>query len=238
MIAGTLAQYTQSLDDPLEDYIRDNGGLPTVTITTTQSTTSDATPQTGTVAGRITDTHTDVYTGTDQDGDPYIETDRVESVDVIATDWYADVTDSGVVLAESIAANEELPFPFDVLAGITANQLERRQIDIEAVYDAWRDADASLDLWMAGNDERGSQMAYHGHAQDVDPTIGLGFKRAWNGTTIKGVAWAGGYIALYSARHAADGLAFVRDELLPYTESWDPEEHEEQTDFDEFGGGE
>jgi len=234
MIAGTLAVFDETADEPLEPFIR-AGGYPALTITTTQSTVDEATPQAGQVAGRIKDTHTQVYTG-DDDGEPWIDTERNDAIQAIATDWYADVTGSGVVLAESIAANEELPFPFDVFGGLIRSNIERKQLDIRQLYQDW-DGDGGLSkVWMAGNDERGASMAYHGSATDVEPTIGLGFKRAWNGTTIKGVVWQSGYLALYTARHAADGLQFVADEMLPYTESWDPEEHEDQTDFDEFGG--
>lgn len=232
MIAGTLARLDSPVDDPIESYIR-QGGYPAVTVTNTQTTVDEATPQTGNVAGRVEESVTNVYTGTD-DGDPYIDTERDETVTPIATEWAADVTGSGIILAESIAANEELPFPFDVFGGVTGSNVERKQIDIRRLFTDWEDD--ALDVWMAGNDEHGSEMAYHGKAQDVEPTIGIGFKKAWNGTTIKGVAWASGYVALYSARHAADGLQFVADEILPYTETWDPEEHEDQTDFDDFGG--
>lgn len=234
MIAGTLAVFDDPADEPLEPFIR-AAGYPALTVDTTQSTVDDATPQTGTVAGRIGETRTNVYTGTDSDGTPYVETDRDDTITAIATDWCADVTGSGVVLSESIAANEEVPFPFDVFGGLLESNIERKQIDVESLHRDW-DGDGGLSkVWMAGNDERGASMAYHGSAADVEPTIGLGFKRAWNGTTIKGVCWASGYVALYNARHAADGLQFVADEILPYTEAWDPETHEDQTDFDEFG---
>lgn len=236
MISGTLAAFDEPADEPLEPFIRASG-YPALTVDTTQSTVDEATPQTGSVAGRVTKTHTNVYTGDDDSGVPWIETDRDDVIQAIATDWYADVTSSGVVLAESIAANEELPFPFDVFGGLLESNIERKQIDIESLYSDWEDDGGLSKVWMAGNDERGASMAYHGSAEGVEPTIGLGFKRAWNGTTIKGVAWASGYIALYSARHAADGLQFVASEILPYAGSWDPGEHEDQTDFDEFGGG-
>lgn len=233
MIAGTLSMLGSPVEEPIQSTIY-GSGYPAIAVTNTQTTHDAATPQTGTVAGEIEENVTNVYTGTDQDDDPYIDTERTETITPIATDWYADVTGSGVILAESIAANEELPFPFDVFGGVLEANIERKQIDIESMFADWDDT--ALDVWMAGNDEHGSQMAYHGSAEGIDPTIGIGFKKTWNGTTIKGVAWASGYVALYSARHAADGLQFVADEIVPYTESWDPEEHEDQADFDDFGG--
>lgn len=234
MIAGTLA-VVETGDGPLEPYIRDNG-YPALTVHKTQTTVGDATPQSGAVAGRVESSATRVSTGQDS-GEPHIDVERTDSVETLATDWYADVTGSGIVLAESVAANEELPFPIDVIGGVLERSIERRQIDVQALHDRW-DGDGGLsDVWMAGTDHHGAAMAYHGQATIVDPTMGLGFKRSWNGTTIKGVVWEGGYVALYNARHPADGLQFVADEILPFTESWDPDEHEDQTDFEEFGGG-
>jgi len=236
VIAGTLAVLDEPTDEPLDGFIRDDG-YPALAVTNTQTTVDDATPQTGTVAGRIEDSVTQVHTGTDQNDVPYVETEREDAIQRIATDYYADVTGTGAVLAESIAANEQLPFPFDVIGAVAGTGIERRQIDVRTLFTDW-DGDGGLsDVWMAGNDEFGAAMAYHGQASDVEPTMGIGFRRAWNGTTIKGVAWASGYVACYNARHAADGLQFVADEILPYTETWDADQHQDQTDFDDFGGG-
>ncbi|MFW5896323.1 MAG: hypothetical protein ACOCUA_02955 [archaeon] len=238
MIAGTLAIYTDPLDEPLETW-SERGRYPTLVVSGSQETHGDATAQHGQVAGRVETTETDVLVYEDQDGDTRIETDRIDGIETIATDWYADPTDSGVILAESVAdPDAEYPFPFDVFAGIADSRVQRQQLDVETLHDDWQDADGLSDVWMgAGDGQVGTRIGYHGAARDVDPTIGLGFKRAWGGTTIKGVAYASGYVALYSARHPADGLQFVADEILPYAESWDPEQHQDQTDFDDFGGG-
>lgn len=240
MIAGTLALLEEPTDEPLESWMRHDEGLPALEVSTTQTTHDDATPQAGTVAGRITETVQDVYTETDQHDDPHIETDRRESIEAFATDWVADVTGSGVVLAESIPEDEELPFPFDIFGGLTDSPVQRQQLDIESLHRDWEQSGGLAKVWMSGTDAtRGTDIQYHGavSTDEAPPTIGLGFERGWGGTTIKGVCYAGGYVALYSARHAADGLQFVREELLPYAERWNPDEHEEQTDFDDFGGG-
>jgi len=237
MIAGTLAVYTDPPDEPLSDYRRGDG-IPALEVTSTQETHGDSTPQRGTVAGRIEATDTLIsVTGPPDDVD--IETERVDDLTTIATDWTADVTGSGVILAESIAANEELPFPFDVFGGIANSRVQRQQIDVADLHSEWNSAGGLADVWMASDDSQvGTQMLYHGAATNAnEPTIGLGFKRAWNGTTIKGVVYASGYVALYTARHAADGVQFVADEILPHAEPWDPAIQQDQTDFDEFGGG-
>jgi len=238
MIAGTLATCAEPVDEPLSPWIRGEAGLPAIEVTQTQDTHGAATPQAGTAAARVDESVTDVLARRDDSNGVLIDTDRTDAVTDMATDWYADVTGSGVILAESISANEQLPFPFDLFTARVATSVERQQLDIEALYDDWDGADGLAELWMSGSDiGPGTQIAYHGAADDHRPTIGLGFKRAWSGTTIKGVAYASGYVALYTARHPADGLQFVADEILPHAEAWDPVEHEDQADFDDFGGG-
>jgi len=235
VIAGTMARYDRPLDDPLSSWARDPGDIPAIVVDRTQETHGDATPQRGRIAGRVEQTSVRVSTGRD-DGEPWIDVDRDDDITRISTDWSADVTGSGLVLAESIAANEELPFPFDVFGGVALSPIERLQVDIDALYRDWEGD--SLDIWMTGSAHNGTTMAYHGQAdpETFQPTFGLGFERSWSGTTIKGVCYAGGYVALYSARHAADGLQFLAEEIEPYAERWVAEEHQDQTDFDDFGG--
>jgi len=177
VIAGTLAQFDDPAPEPIEPFLGP-GEYPAVTVETTQETVDAATPQTGQVAGRVKESRTDVFTGEDDRGEPFIEVDREDTVTPIATDWYADVTGAGIVLAESIAENVELPFPFDVFGGVTEQPIERQQIDVAALYKSWQAGGGLNDVWMAGTDE-----------------------------------------------------------ILPFAEAWDPDEHEDQTDFEEFRGG-
>lgn len=235
MIAGTLAVLDAPADEPLSSWIREAGGFPAIQVELTQSTHGDATPQAGTVAARIEDSQRQVLTGTDQTGDAYVDVERERVVVPIATGFAADVTGAGLALAESIGEDDEFPFPFDVLSAQVGREFERRQIDIKQMYDVWSD-ESTVSSWMTGSDENGTTMAYHEAARATNPSIGLGFVRSWAGTTMKGVVFRGGYVALYTARHAGDGLQFVADEIMPYTEPWDPEEHEDQTDFEEFSG--
>lgn len=236
MIAGTLGKVNDTVDEPFSSWIRDGLGYPAIEIKTSQQTHGETVAQAGMVAGRVEETRQQVSTSGDGDS-VTIDVDREPEIVPIATGFAADPTGSGVLLAESVAANEELPFPFDVFSGQLGASVHRLEVDVESLHDAWDDGDA-LEVWMAGSDRNGSTMAYHGSADtsEIEPTIGLGFKRAWSGTTMKGVVYESGYVALYSARHPADGIQFIADELLPFTGRWDPEEHEEQTDFDEFGG--
>lgn len=238
MIAGTLAVLYDTVDEPLETFSADKGRYPALVVNVTQETHGEATPQAGKVAAQLEVENTEVVVTEDQDGDLMIDSQRVTEVEPIATAWYADLTGSGVILAESVSdSNAERPFPFGLFSATTGSWADRQQIDVETLHDDWEDTDRLGEVWMgAGDADIGTQINYHGAASEVDPTIGIGFERAWNGKTIKGIVYASGYVALYSVYHTTDGLQFIADEILPYASTWDADEHGQQTDFDEFGG--
>jgi hypothetical protein len=237
VIAGTLG-VCDPVDEPLESW-RDGDYL-ALQVSTSQTTHDETVAQRGTAAARIEQTEQDVIVTTDQSGDVVVDTSREDVTRPFATDLYADVVGAGVVLAESVGdPNETSPFPLDLVSVRAGSEVTRRALDIAGIHHDWDQAGDLHDVWMAGSDARaGTNMAYHGAAADADEpaTIGLGFKRPWSGTLMKGVVYASGYVALYSARTPADGLGFVADEILPYTEPWDPDEHGDQADFDDFGG--
>lgn len=238
MIAGTLATH-----DPVQDELEDwhhNDNLPALDVETTQTTHDNATYQSGTAATRLEDTRTSINLHT-KDG-VHLDTFREKTIQEYATQWYADPTGSGIVLAESLGnPSSEYPFPYDLIATQLGVDVHRQAIGIEDVHGAWQSREDLDEVWLHANDTMGdgTSIQYHESANEQPgaASIGLGFKRSWSGTIVRGVVYSSGYVALYSANNPAEALGFVASELHPYTRDWDPEEHEDQTDFDEFDGG-
>lgn len=212
MIAGTLAVLKSAASEPLEDYLH-NAGLPALSVDRNQQ---------GKAAGRMDIVEQSISAGGLQDSDGvYIDVEQIESRQRVATEWVADVTDSGVILVESMAGSEP-PFPLGLFWDQTGREPIRQDIDVAELHRAWSRDDVLGEVWMtsSADEEEGASIAYHDAADESDtPTIGLGFRRPWDGTAIRGVVYESGYVALYSANTASKAVRFVADELLPFCEA-------------------
>lgn len=216
MIAGSLAVLERPADGPLEGYLHDRG-YPALAVTRTQEGLDGTPIQDARAAARIDDTRRDVHTGRDLDNDVFVDVDPVKTTTEVATNIVCDVTESGVVLAESVYGDEPA-FPYDVVWNVTSRKPVPQQIAVADMHRAWSRDDVLGDVWMTGADGGdGARIAYHDRANGRDtPTIGLGFERPWDGAAIRGVCYQSGYVALYSANSSSEGVRFVAEELLPY----------------------
>lgn len=235
MHAGTLALLDDPADEPLESWAKHDDFPPVLVVDQTQDSLSgDSVAQTGTVAARVSSTGKDIDVGRDSQG-PFIDVQHTDTVETLVTDWVADVTGEGIVVAGSVAADDEqFPFPFDVFTARTDSRCRRQAIDIETLGRTWANDGVLSDVWMAG-DKVGDavNIRYHNtresDAQNV--SIGLGFERTYEGSVARGIVYAGGYVAIWRDWTAAKFCQFVADELLPFAERFDYEA--EQADLSE-----
>jgi hypothetical protein len=242
MYAGTVARLEEPADEPLSDYIFGEGYPPALVVEDTQATLDDRPVQTGMVAGAVEESVRRVDVGTD-DGEPWIDVRNEKTNTLLASEWVAEVTGSGIVVSQSVGADdEELPFPFNVFSSRCGSECRRMAFDIQQLAKAWRSDNVLADVWMlAAEDEFGDVSIDYGEQaslSEVDTaTIGLGFKREYQGSVDKGIVFRGGYAANYRDIPASVFVRFVQDELLPFAYEYEPKDAAEQVDFDSFGGG-
>lgn len=237
--AGTIGLLDDPADDTLSDWIQHDNHPPALVVDRTQGRLDDGPPvQTGSVAANVETTDRDVFVGTDGDG-PYIDVSRTTPVETLVSDWLADVTKSGVVIAESVGADDEqFPFPFDVFSSLTGSRCRRQAVDVESLGRKWHADEVLSDVWMAG-DRVGESVNIRYHStQESDAanvSIGLGFERSYEGSVARGIVYESGYVACWRNWSPSKFVRFVVDEILPFCEEFDYEA--EQADFEDFGGG-
>lgn len=237
MIAGDLALLDETTDETLDSYYRRSPPRALDVDATQAELTEDRHVQSGTAVSTVDATETDVVFQADAEGDTVgVEVERVDASETVASDWIADVSDSGLLAAAStVDTGDLLPFPYDVLAERTGRDVRLLQIDVEALYADWHSRDDLADVWLKGvsedgsdDDEGGTRIDYHDHADaDDEPAdLGVGFRVRWGGTIARGVAYASGYVAVYNAATPGEFVSFVEDEILPHTGAEAPEDEE------------
>lgn len=240
MYAGTLGRLQNAVDAELETTFAEGGTLPGLDVERTQHSFDNRPIQAGQAATRVETTTQDVSVGVNAEGEPLaIDTERRETMEDIVTDWVADVTGTGLVAAASVTGDGEFAFPFDLFTAVTDERIDRLEVNVLELHEAWDEDDTAGDVWMtAGDDGEGANIAYHSAAsRDDQPTIGIGFERPWNGTVERGVVFESGYVAVYSASSASSFIRFVEEELLPFCEVAGEDESEQQT-LDDAESGE
>jgi len=220
MIAGTLGLLESPADEALNSH---SGMVGALDVRDTQEYLDGGVVQSGVAAAQreVTDELVHV-TGSD------IEVERTETSHWTHTEWVADVQ-TGFVLAERTAGSDP-GFPWGVFRAATGRTVASAAIDTAAFIDAQDDPD----VWFTGADVDGRddvRMDYHaaaslGSTADA-PNIGVGFDIPWQGTTMRGIVYASGYVALFEETAGPVQFAtFVRDEVLPFAAN--PEDDDEQ----------
>lgn len=247
-MAGTVAELESPAEEPLESWFR-NRDLPAVDVETTQAPLgNDHGPvQIGTAASRIDDTEREASVGVDGSGDPVaLHVESVRTRSEVITEWIAEVSELGLVIPESVhgADSKEYPFPLDLFYARTSREPYLLEFDVRAIHRAWEDDNTLGEVWMAGTKEETDEdevndvdIAYGYEAEQLSDlaSIGLGFKRVWQGTVMRGVVYASGYVALYSCENASEFVRFVDGELRPFAERVETNDAQ-ATLFDDEGG--
>lgn len=231
MIAGTLARLSNPIDEPLESWFSGNT-LPGLHVEKTQDSFDDRPIQSGSVATRVDRDKTRVSVGETADGEPEaLLTEKTEETVTLHTEWVADVTGTGLIVPESSDGDGQLDFPFDVFWNVADRDIERLTVEVFELHRAWDAEDALGDVWMAGSNQAdGTSINYRDSVDDdVEPTIGLGFVRPWEGYAFKGVIYESGYVAIYNTNSATQFIRFVDEEILPYVRQAENDEEEQAT---------
>ena len=224
MNAGTIAVLEDSTDAPLDSWARDDGAPPALDVRETQQQIDGTPIQTGMAAGTVESSTDRVRVdGTE------VTVESVDGRDTVATEWMADVTGSGLVVAGSTYNTaKEHPFPLDLITHNTGTPCRRVRVDTDALAAAWADDDALRDVWMcAEGDDEQTVMKYGDAATPSDAgtaNTGVGFSAAFGGTVFKGVIYESGYVAVWRDIDAGGFLDFVAQEILPFAETVDTDE--------------
>lgn len=220
MIAGSLALLEHPASEPLESY--SSGGFSTLDVRQTQTYLDDATVQHGRAAATVEGEQEEIHVA---GGEIDVESAPVNKK--VWTEWVADVTDAGFVVAERTAGSEP-PFPFGLIESRTGSLVTPARIDVGQFVAAQRDADRDYEIWMAG---RKTEIEDDDAPDDVDihygsgalskdaiqAEIGTGFRVHWHGSWVRGVLYASGYVAIYDPEswRTPQFARFVREEILP-----------------------
>jgi len=239
MIAGSLGQLETPTDEPLESWFNGHR-FPALEVENTQQSFDDRPIQSGTAAGTVATTYEDIMVAEDTQGNPAtIAIERTEDRDAVATEWVADVTETGLIVPESVEGDGRLDFPFDLFYERCGSMVERLRVDVGEVHTDWNRKDTLGDVWMSGQDPGdGASIEYHGQADPEEtPTIGLGFERPWNGTVQRGVVFESGYVAIYNETRPTAFIRFLDEELLEYAYAPGEDDEQQQATLGDAGGG-
>lgn len=225
MNAGTIGLLESAVDDRLDTW-NHQGGFPAIEVRETQDRLGDTPIQAGVAATRVGDTEPEINVY-----ENHIEITDQEVRVPVWTRWIADVTNSGLVIAESLTESSDPPFPFDIITTRTSQFVQRVNIQTEKLAEEWADRDDLRDTWMVAEGDPDSTVMRYGKAATehgaADATTGVGFVTSWGGTVLKGVAYRSGYIAIWADIEAPTFIEFVNDEIMPF--AFVPEDDEPGT---------
>lgn len=222
MKAGTIAMLAQPVSTPLESKLPDY--KPWFDVEGKEETLDGTPVQYGQAVGTVRNQQTDWFIAEDQDGEKSLQKDEGDAPEHHATEWIADVTDTGLLAASSTAdvGNIEA-FPFDLIRIQTGVPVETVWIDVAELHSSWRSQNVILEQWNVGQKDRDDNVEIHYHEPanefSGDANIGLGFSRSWDNMPVRGIVYASGYIALFSVHSASGFVRFVDECILPYAET-------------------
>lgn len=248
MIAGSLAVLAETVADPLESYYRHSANR-ALDVEATQQSFDGTNVQSGLAVDSIdaTETRVDFIA----DGDEYVGVDveREDTAETVATEWVADVQNTGVVAAESTADTGGLqPFPFELIGSQAGAEVTPVRLDVQSLYAEWVDTDRLEEIWLKGVEEEpeddddpgGVSFDYHARAETGGDhaDVGVGFRLRWGGMVARGVAYSSGYVAVYNASTAGEFVEFAAEEILPHALEVEADEADDaQSTLDDVGGG-
>ncbi|MDF9748400.1 hypothetical protein [Natrinema salsiterrestre] len=150
--------------------------------------------------------------------------ETIEVTEKVQTDWYADLKDGWVGISSS-----DGEFLFDWFVGTEGVVPQDALIRLDAwAEDLERRDDASV--WAVsysqseedGHDADRAGAQYHDdvatHNMPVEGKSAVGFTYDWNGSYVRGMVAASGYVAAYNVTNADVFAKWVGEEILPYLE--------------------
>lgn len=203
------------------------GNHPPALEVTTQTTLGGAEVAHGTAAGRVSTTEEEVYTTRDERDRVVVDTERVETTEIVCSEYIAVASDGIVGVARSDGGSE--------IAALVAHDWATSppvscQLDLTAFTAEVRsDAGATVEMVTSEvypNDTAsesstsvGTRISYGAAAalsdisSETDELRGLSFSFDSEIGHVRGVAYSSGYLALYNVQDPSQYAQFVREHV-------------------------
>jgi len=228
MIAGTLALLEEPADDPLDNHY-DSGGR-AVDVEASHTYLDGYRVQTGTIAGDVTTERERVSLSGSS-----IEVERRPTSKKAASEFVADVTDQGWVLAERTWSTEEEhrpDWPFSDLQILTGQTIVPMALDPGEFVENQLDADRSPSVEMRtieGADGTEISWTNTTGSQGTLANVGVALRTQWQGMYLRLVVYESGYVAIWEPEDMApEALGrFVHEEIVPVAEPLEDQDEDE-----------
>lgn len=151
-----------------------------------------------------------------------IETERIEELEKVATDWYADF-DAGWIGFDS----SDGEFISEILAARHGVEVYEGALDVDAFAEHLVEKDIS-GAWQTGRkktlDDDGEasrvEINYHDSASlraaAQGDNVQLGFRNTWGDMRVRGTVTRSGYVALYTSTTTPVFARWMREEVVPF----------------------
>lgn len=232
MIAGQLAFLAEPADDPLENYHDD--GRRAVDVESAISYLDDElTVQHGMVAGRVPKQEERVTLAGHE-----IETEQRDVERTVASEWVADVTGGGWILAERTHSSdrEDQPrWPFSDFQTRTGRRIEPVEFAPQEFVRRQRDQDRDYTIEMASREFNGDDVSIEWGSgalkkDAIKSDVGVALTTLWDGHFVRLVVYGSGYLAIWEPEEMAiEAVArFVHEEVAPIAHVPEDDEETEQ----------
>ncbi|QLG47867.1 hypothetical protein [Natrinema halophilum] len=232
MIAGQLAFLTETVDEPLENYHDTQRALHVESAVSYLD--DELTVQRGTVGGRVPKEEENVS----MDGH-MIEIERDTRIRTVASEWIADVTGGGWIVADRTHAPRkrdehlEVDWPFTEFVKRTGVEIKATVLSPAEFVRNQRDADRDYTIEMASREFNGDDVSIQWgqgamKKDAIKSDVGVALTTLWNGEFVRLVVYGSGYFAIWEpADWSIETFArFVDEEIVPI--AWVPETEEEE----------
>ncbi|MFW6435935.1 MAG: hypothetical protein ACOCY1_06085 [Halovenus sp.] len=151
-----------------------------------------------------------------------IESERIEDLEKVATDWYADF-DAGWIGFES----SDGEFISEILAARHGVEVYEGALDVDAFAEHIQEKEIS-GAWNTGRkktlDDDGEasrvEINYHDSASlraaAQGDNVQLGFRYTWGDKRMRGMVTRTGYVALYTSTPTPVFARWMREEIVPF----------------------
>ncbi|AFZ74598.1 hypothetical protein [Natronobacterium gregoryi] len=221
MIDGTLAFLDEPADEPLENYHDTHRALHVESAVSYLD--DELTVQRGTVAGRVPKEEEIVSMNGHE-----IEVDRETRTRTVPSDWIADVSGGGWVVAERTHTPREQDEYLDIDWPFT-EFVKRTGIDIDHVGFSpaqfvrnQRDADRDYTIEMASREYNGDDVSIEWgqgalKKDAIKSDVGVALTTLWNGEFVRLVVYGSGYFAIWEPEEMQieEFARFVDEEIVP-----------------------
>ncbi|MFC6766048.1 hypothetical protein [Natrinema soli] len=236
MIDGKLAFLTETVDNPLENYHDTHRSLHVESAVSYLN--DELTVQRGQVAGRVPKEEEIV----NRDGHE-IEVERETRTRTVASDWIADVTGGGWIVAERTHSARDqddhlkVDWPFTEFVKRTGVEIDRVGLSPAEFVRNQRDADRDYTIEMASREFNGDDISIQwgqGAMQKdaIKSDVGVALTTLWNGEFVRLVVYGSGYFSIWEPEEMAieQFARFVDEEIVPVAYVLEDDQEEDEAE--------